>query len=221
MSNTILYFHGFKSSSDSGKAQEFKKFIENYMNIKTEIVDNNPDILFFSVPSRKCPIEFVKENANIKLKIFFCGENTKNPRWKRYDDHYLNFADIALGFPDIIHNNYIRFPYWLTQINLENFNMGMVDLPFYKLDNLRRHFHKKKVCKPVLKDIPIEQLIEKYKVELLPATPSFLNMLLLGGHHKKADLSSLKIEIKDKLLEQLEKMKKETNANSVSINEKF
>ena len=35
------------------------------------------------------------------------------------------------------------------------------------------------------------------------------------------DLSSLKIEIKDKLLEQLEKMKKETNANSVSINEKF
>ena len=35
------------------------------------------------------------------------------------------------------------------------------------------------------------------------------------------DLSSLKTEIKDKLLEQLEKMKKETNANSVSINEKF
>ena len=29
MSNTILYFHGFKSSSGSGKAQEFKKFIEN------------------------------------------------------------------------------------------------------------------------------------------------------------------------------------------------
>ena len=29
MSNTILYFHGFKSSSDSGKAQEFKKFIES------------------------------------------------------------------------------------------------------------------------------------------------------------------------------------------------
>ena len=29
MTNTILYFHGFKSSSDSSKAQEFKKFIEN------------------------------------------------------------------------------------------------------------------------------------------------------------------------------------------------
>ena len=29
MTSTILYFHGFKSSSDSGKAQEFKKVIEN------------------------------------------------------------------------------------------------------------------------------------------------------------------------------------------------
>jgi predicted esterase YcpF (UPF0227 family) len=29
MTKIILYFHGFKSSSDSGKAQEFKKFIEN------------------------------------------------------------------------------------------------------------------------------------------------------------------------------------------------
>ena len=35
---------------------------------------------------------------------------------------------------------------------------------FSNMTNLRRHFHKKKVCKPVLKDIPIEQLIEKYKV---------------------------------------------------------
>jgi hypothetical protein len=35
---------------------------------------------------------------------------------------------------------------------------------FYKLDNLRRHFRNKKTCKPLLKDIPIDQLIEKYKV---------------------------------------------------------
>ncbi len=35
---------------------------------------------------------------------------------------------------------------------------------FYKLDNLRRHFHNKRVCKPILNDISIEELIEKYKV---------------------------------------------------------
>ena len=37
MSRTILYFHGFKSSSDSGKAQEFKNFIENHTS-QTSIV---------------------------------------------------------------------------------------------------------------------------------------------------------------------------------------
>ena len=65
MFNTILYFHGFKSSSDSGKAQEFKKFIENntsqtkiivpdleddfkeaHKQIKTLIDKSNPNILY-------------------------------------------------------------------------------------------------------------------------------------------------------------------------------
>lgn len=36
---------------------------------------------------------------------------------------------------------------------------------FYKLDNLRRHFHNKKICKPILNDISIEELKEKYKVK--------------------------------------------------------
>ena len=42
MSKTILYFHGFKSSSDSGKAQDFKKFIsESTKNTKIIIPDLN------------------------------------------------------------------------------------------------------------------------------------------------------------------------------------
>ena len=36
-------------------------------------------------------------------------------------------------------------------------------------------------------------LIEKHKVELLPTTPSFLNLLLISGVHKEFDLSSLKL----------------------------
>ena len=35
---------------------------------------------------------------------------------------------------------------------------------FCKLDNLRRHLKKKKICEPILKDIPVAELIEKYKV---------------------------------------------------------
>jgi len=37
------------------------------------------------------------------------------------------------------------------------------------------------------------ELINKYKIELLPASPTFLNLLLLGDAHKKWDLSSLRI----------------------------
>jgi long-chain acyl-CoA synthetase len=34
-------------------------------------------------------------------------------------------------------------------------------------------------------------LIERYRLELLPASPSFLNMMLVAGAHKRHDLSSL------------------------------
>ena len=36
-------------------------------------------------------------------------------------------------------------------------------------------------------------LIERHRVELLPATPSFLRLLLLGGFHSNHDLSSLRL----------------------------
>ena len=37
------------------------------------------------------------------------------------------------------------------------------------------------------------QLIERHRIELLPATPSFLNLFLISGAHTRHDLSSLKI----------------------------
>jgi acyl-CoA synthetase (AMP-forming)/AMP-acid ligase II len=37
------------------------------------------------------------------------------------------------------------------------------------------------------------ELIEQHRVELLPATPTFLNLLLLSGAHRDRDLSSLRI----------------------------
>jgi hypothetical protein len=36
---------------------------------------------------------------------------------------------------------------------------------FYKLDNLRRHLKKKKTCEPILQDISVSELIDKYKVK--------------------------------------------------------
>ena len=37
------------------------------------------------------------------------------------------------------------------------------------------------------------RVIEKYKLELLPTSPTFLNMLLMGRYYEKYDLSSLRI----------------------------
>lgn len=39
----------------------------------------------------------------------------------------------------------------------------------------------------------ISRLVERYRVEVLPVAPSFLNILLLSGAHEGRDLSSLKI----------------------------
>lgn len=56
------------------------------------------------------------------------------------------------------------------------------------------------------------RVIEKYKVEVLPATPSFLNLLILSDAGHKYDLSSLKIigygaeSMPDTLLEKLKTM---------------
>lgn len=37
------------------------------------------------------------------------------------------------------------------------------------------------------------KLIEDFRVELLPATPTFLNLMLISGAHRKFDVSSLKV----------------------------
>jgi long-chain acyl-CoA synthetase len=37
------------------------------------------------------------------------------------------------------------------------------------------------------------RLIEEHRVELLPATPTFLNLLLIGGAHRRHDLRSLRV----------------------------
>tara|TARA_B100000035_G_scaffold310480_1_gene318360 strand:- start:897 stop:1850 length:954 start_codon:yes stop_codon:yes gene_type:complete len=121
----------------NGKDDFFKKFIENYMNIETIVVDNEPDILFFSVFDKISPHQYVKNNPSVKLKIFFTGEDTTSSysRGCGSDHYYLNFADISLGFKKLDHPNYIRFPLWLTYINIEKYNMGKKCLSFNKLEN--------------------------------------------------------------------------------------
>ena len=69
MSSTILYFHGFKSSSDSGKAQDFKNFIENHTS-QTSIVIPDLDDDFKNANNQ------IKNLINeIETNILFMGSS--------------------------------------------------------------------------------------------------------------------------------------------------
>ena len=69
MSKTILYFHGFKSSSNSGKAQEFKSFVENHTS-QTKILI--PDLDDDFKQARKQIKSLINE---IDPNIFFMGSS--------------------------------------------------------------------------------------------------------------------------------------------------
>lgn len=49
------------------------------------------------------------------------------------------------------------------------------------------------VCPGARSPAEVSRLVERYRVEVLPVAPSFLNILLMSGAHEGRDLSSLKI----------------------------
>lgn len=66
-------------------------------------------------------------------------------------------------------------------------HIGGVDTLFYSLSNgssliLSQNRNPQEICK----------LIKKWKIQVLPTTPTFLNLLILSEEYKKCDLSSLK-----------------------------
>jgi hypothetical protein len=72
------------------------------------------------------------------------------------------------------HTNNLKIKYHIINMDKKEQNIIQIQSKIIQCDrcsntfsnmtNLRRHFHNKKICKPVLKDISIDQLIEKYKV---------------------------------------------------------
>ena len=101
---------------------------------------------------------------------------------------------------------------------------------FSNMTNLRRHFNNKKICKPVLKDIPIEELIEKYKVKkgcykCENCGKEYKSKVGKCNHKKKCLLNPVIIEKKEKeeLANQLQLVKEkneELEKQLVSQNKK-
>lgn len=50
------------------------------------------------------------------INVFYSGENTDLKAWRKYKNHLLDKIDIAMGFGNIKHDNYLRFPLWILYL---------------------------------------------------------------------------------------------------------
>jgi len=197
----------------SGMNEEFfRKFIETYMGIQTEIVKDNPDIIFFSLYKNNGTAEiYCRNTPSVKLKIFYTPEDTLNPngRGAGYDHHYLKFADLAMGFKHIDHEKYIRFPLWLTYINMTPHNIGInsLDIDFnnipYKnnkgfcaiVSNHDSNNTRTNICHHISKYKTLEVSGDIFKYGKYPEIKMHRNSVSGGQHNKHNFIKNYKFNI--------------------------
>ena len=110
--------------------------------IKAGRMDSNPFLIVDVVNDDLSILEHVDTN----IRIFFSGENLHNPRHAQYADYMLSGKkpfDLALGFDYFEHENYLRFPLWLTYMFAPNATEEDIykrceELRFPKIDNKTR-----------------------------------------------------------------------------------
>lgn len=98
-----IYFKDFWSSF-SKKNNYFTELLTKY-GYEFEIVDTDPDIIFFSVFGKYHKKKFIDKNIK---KIFYTGEN-KRSYWKSI----VKDADLNLTFEKTSKYNNIRLPLWI------------------------------------------------------------------------------------------------------------
>lgn len=120
----------------------FTKFIKKYLEVEVKLCNKNeiPDILFCSVFGD--PINNIKHIKHYNcISIFFTPESTKVNNHVRYDNYMLDYVDLALGFKYLDHPKYIRFPFWITYIDIDDINIGKneLNLKYFKRFNIFNH----------------------------------------------------------------------------------
>lgn len=119
--------------------------------------------------------QILRKNNHSGIILFSSGSSGKPKAAVHNLDNLLEkFTKIKKSYRTL---NFLIFDHW-----------GGLNTMFHTLANggilvFTKERHPENICK----------LIEKNRIELLPVTPTFLNLLLLSGAHKKYDLSSLKI----------------------------
>ena len=136
------------------------------------------DVITIETVSKKTDNDYykvIRERKHPGLVLFTSGTSGE-PKAAVHDFLVLldKFKTRRLALRTV---NFLMFDHW-----------GGLNTMFYILSNggvviTTKDRNPEIICK----------LIEKHKIELLPASPTFLNLLLLSGEYKAYDLSSLKI----------------------------
>jgi len=162
------------TSSVETKKPEFIKIAQGEVSFS---IDNNDNVKITKLPN-SANHEFYQKLRTIKHPglVLFTSGSTGYPKAAVHD-----FTKLLEKFKVKRHSlrtiNFLLFDHW-----------GGLNTLFYTLSNAGTIITVKdrspdEVCKS----------IEKYKVALLPTSPTFLNILLLSEAYKRYDLSSLKM----------------------------
>ncbi len=152
--------------------------INNYLDIahpdyRVVFKNNKPEVIKFS----NSDIELYNQIRNKKSSglVLFSSGSTGTSKAAVHDLFYLlkKFEQPGKDLRTLVFMYYDH--------------IGGIDTLFYSLSN-----NSTIVIVNDRSPRNILSLVEKWKVEVLPATPSFLNMMLLSEDYKKFDLSSIK-----------------------------
>ena len=162
------------TKSNDLKRDEFLEISQTQHLIK---IDDNDGFSLQSYPrdSNNEQYKVIRERNHPGLVLFSSG--TSGEPKAAVHDFKLLLKKFEVSRPSLVTINFLLFDHW-----------GGLNTMLHILSNggelvATKERSAEKIC----------SLIEKYNVELLPSSPTFLNLLLLSNAYENYDLSSLKV----------------------------